>query len=74
MKTPIDYIEEMTDLQLKCCYGEIVELNRIGVLPNGVIRNTLKKINEDMKIEYLGIDYMTREIMNQIAKRWYDKM
>jgi len=70
MKRPQEFIHELMNEQLYNAFEEIEELNKTGVLPNGIAREVTSSIGS-LYDNTFGIDFTIKEIMYEIAKRWY---
>jgi hypothetical protein len=70
MKRPQEFIHELMNEQLYNAFEEIEELNKNGILPDGIIRDVTKRINQVYNNSF-DIDYVCKEVVYEIAKRWY---
>jgi hypothetical protein len=72
MKRPQEFIHELLNEQLYHAFEEIEELSESGILPNGIIRDVSRQINQVYKNSF-DIDYVCKEVIYEIAKRWYEE-
>lgn len=72
MKNPEDIIKELENEDLYNAYTEIKELNKTGILPEGITKRLYNEITSGIN-QVIGVTFITNMIIAEIADRWYDE-
>lgn len=72
MKRPQEFINELTDDDLKDAYYQLKDFWNTGVLKNGIVRNIHNSIESELGEMSYSLHQIERDILFEIAKRKYE--